>query len=304
MSEALYQSLVNRLGGFPTRVEPTSTLLERVDCGTYTREKIVLVCGTRTIPMYLLLPHVEGPRPAVLAHHQHAGEYHLGKSEPAGITGNPQMFYAHRLAMEGYVVAAWDAVGFEERYNALFSARHEHYLATRALVMGTCLEQEYMLDAFHVADYLAVRTEVDMEAGLGCIGHSLGGQNVLFNLLLDERVKVGVASCGIGTVQSFIEEQVTHNLAWYVPGLLQLGDTVGLTALLKGKRLFISQGTADSLFPMRGVMAFAESASQYAEVETCFFNGPHTFPDEAFTKAVAFLDDFFKSSTTVGGGKR
>ncbi len=295
MGSALYDNLVQAMGGFPDRQLKDALLLETVECDLYRREKHLLVCADRTIPLYLLLPRTDERRPGILAHHQHAGEYQLGKSEPAGIKGNPEMFYAQRLAEHGYVTVAWDCVGFEERHNPLLGQRHEHYLATKYLALGACLEREYMLDTMYVTDFLLSRSEVDPNR-LGCIGHSLGGQNVLFNMLLDARVTVGVSSCGIATLQSFIEENITHNLAWFVPGIVSLGDTPGLAPLLRGKSLFMSQGRQDPIFPLRGVRDFAAAAAVHAKVVTHEFDGGHQFPAESLDLAISFFDEWLRST--------
>ncbi|MFD1676466.1 alpha/beta hydrolase family protein [Alicyclobacillus fodiniaquatilis] len=285
----LYEQFVEVLGGgLHNREKVTATVVDQVELPLYRREKLLLSAGGRVIPTYLLLPRTDQPRPAILAHHQHNGEYHLGKSEPAGIAGNPDMHYAHRLAERGYVVVTWDAIGFEERNNAFFGRAHEQFLGTKALLEGACLQREYTLDAMYVTDYLLSRPEV-LTDSLATIGHSLGGQNVLFTLLLDDRVRVGVSSCGIGTAKSFTEEGIQHNIAWYIPGLLKLGDTPGLAPLLNAKSIFISQGSKDPIFPQRGVQAFADAARAYAEVRLRFFDGPHAFPADAQEAAFAFL---------------
>lgn len=41
------------------------------------------------IPAFLLLPDGDGPFAAVLVHHQHASQRHLGKSEVCGLAGDP-----------------------------------------------------------------------------------------------------------------------------------------------------------------------------------------------------------------------
>lgn len=298
MTVDLYERFAEALGGgLAPRADVSAVLLERVELASYRRDKLLLTAGARVIPLYLLLPHAHEPRPAILAHHQHNGEYHLGKSEPAGIAGNPEMHHARRLAERGYVVAAWDTLGFEERHNPLFGRLHEQYLGTRALAEGACLQREYTLDALYVADYLLSQPEV-RPTGLGTIGHSLGGQNVFFNLLADPRVRVGVSSCGIATVRSFLEESVQHNLAWYVPGLLKLGDTPGLAPLLAKKSLMVSQGSRDPIFPLRGVETFVAAARAYATVELHVFDGGHSFPADAQNVAFAFLDEH------LGGGFR
>src|SRR5688572_24002133 len=41
------------------------------------------------ITAFALVPRGTGPFPAVLVHHQHNGERHLGKSEVCGLVGDP-----------------------------------------------------------------------------------------------------------------------------------------------------------------------------------------------------------------------
>ncbi len=295
MAMDLYGQFVGLLGGGLSPREPVSaTRLETTELPAYRRERVILQAGNRLIPQYILYPKVDGRLPAILAHHQHAGEYHLGKSEVVGIAGNPSMRYAAHLAEHGYVVAAWDALGFEERNNPLFGRSYEHFLAGQALAEGACLEREYILDTMYVTDYLLTLPEVNPKA-IGTIGHSLGGQNALFTLLADERVTVGVASCGIGTVRSFIEDSIVHNPAWYLPGILKIGDTPALAPLLAGKSLFISQGASDAIFPLRGVLAFAEAAKIHANVKLHVFEGGHSFPPEAQRMAWEFFDEYLSA---------
>ncbi|MDQ3022062.1 MAG: hypothetical protein M3R36_16045 [Bacteroidota bacterium] len=67
------------------------------------------------IPSYLLLPKGDGPFPAVLIHHQHNSEWHLGKSEVCGIKGDPLNAFGSALANTGFIVIAPDSIGFEDR---------------------------------------------------------------------------------------------------------------------------------------------------------------------------------------------
>lgn len=48
-------------------------------------------------------------------HHQHAGNFGLGKSEVVGLAGDPDQGYARELAEAGFLTFAPDAIGFEER---------------------------------------------------------------------------------------------------------------------------------------------------------------------------------------------
>jgi hypothetical protein len=71
--------------------------------------------GGGGIPAFLLLPKGTGPFPAVLAHHQHNSEWHLGKSEVAGLAGDPLQAFGPALAKQGIVVLARDSLCFEDR---------------------------------------------------------------------------------------------------------------------------------------------------------------------------------------------
>jgi len=70
------------------------------------------------IPALLLVPDgvsARCPAPAIAVWHQHNGEWQLGKSEPAGLAGNPMHHTGVALAREGYVVLCPDALCFEDR---------------------------------------------------------------------------------------------------------------------------------------------------------------------------------------------
>ena len=47
--------------------------------------------------------------------HQHNGAFHLGKSEVAGLVGDPFQAFGPALARRGIAVLAPDAVSFEDR---------------------------------------------------------------------------------------------------------------------------------------------------------------------------------------------
>ncbi len=69
------------------------TVLEQKEIPEYQRQ-LIQYTGTEQddIRAYLFLPGQQKIKGAILVHHQHNGERHLGKSEVSGITGNPQQF--------------------------------------------------------------------------------------------------------------------------------------------------------------------------------------------------------------------
>src|SRR2546421_4352245 len=76
-------------------------VLDEVKLEHYRRQKILFSSpdGDR-VPAYLLLPDGPGKFPAVLCLHQTT---RIGKDEPAGVGGKPNLHYAAELAERGYV---------------------------------------------------------------------------------------------------------------------------------------------------------------------------------------------------------
>ena len=111
--------LMKLLGKFPTKVNPRVKTLEKKDCGKYIREKIEYsVEKGERIRAYILMPKNIKKAPAIFCHHQHAGNWELGKSEVVGIKGDRNQAVAVELAERGYITFAPDCIGFEERNSA------------------------------------------------------------------------------------------------------------------------------------------------------------------------------------------
>jgi dienelactone hydrolase len=120
--------------------------------------------------------------------HQHAGRYGLGKSEPAGLAGDPMHHTGARLAEQGFVVLCADALCFEERqrgHPALPAAlepngdggEYERIEFLRYVVDGKSMAWKNILDIRRAVDYLVSRPEVAADR-MGCYGHSMGSTHV------------------------------------------------------------------------------------------------------------------------------
>ena len=193
------------LGAVPDGPPPLAAAqVERVDLGDVVREKVTYaVERDERVPAFLFLPKTgAAPLPAVLCHHQHGGEFDVGKDGPAGLGSTPDQHYAIELARRGYVTLAPDAICFNERRDPagrLKGAEYERYQALHRLTEGKTLQGKYVWDARRAIDYLVSRPEVD-RARIGMIGHSLGGQETLFTTAADLRIKAAVSSCGFASL--------------------------------------------------------------------------------------------------------
>jgi dienelactone hydrolase len=261
MAGGFRQTLIQLLGRTPTRAALQPKLLERVALHGFVREKVSYqVEPGQRVSAYLFLPEGDGPRPAVLCIHQHNREFHLGKSEPAGLSGNPEQFTALELARRGYVTFAPDAIGFEERQHPILRGQdYERFEATRRLTQASCLQAKMLWDLQRALDYLTTRREVDRRR-LGSLGHSMGGQEALFLSAVDRRIAVGVSGCGFSSYQAIFAAAIVHNFAAYVPGLLRYGDLDRVLGLVAPRPFLVLAGQHDPLFPLEGVQATVRGA--------------------------------------------
>lgn len=276
------------LGDAPPPVPEHDELGEVVVDGVVVRRMVLHGDGRGQIPALVLTPDGGAGGPRVLAIHQHNDEYHWGKSEVAGLRGNPDMAYALELAQRGCTVLAPDVRGFEERGSGESDAnRAEHRLAWDLVARGSSLAAEHVADLRVSLSWLA--GQASSSSALGVVGHSLGGQLALFLTAADERVDAAVSSCGVATLASFADVPgLLHNPSWYVPGLRRAGDAPALAKALADQRILVSYGTADPLFPAAGVQEVVEAFRAGVATERPH-EGGHEFPGPERAAALDWL---------------
>jgi len=156
-----------------------------------------------SIPAFLLIPHGAGPFPALLVHHQHHGQWHLGKSEVCGLAGDPLQAFGPALAHHGIVVLAPDSLCFEDRRAHRSGIepdpdpdadglQHYNTLCYR-LLRGDTLMRGVLDEAARGVSLLRAHCAVDSQR-IGTLGHSYGGNTVLFHAALDVRIGFACAS--------------------------------------------------------------------------------------------------------------
>jgi putative membrane-bound dehydrogenase-like protein len=174
------------MGKFPDRsslppLDPRITAEVRLDGFRRLELTFAAEPGDR-VPAHLFLPDLPGGRraPGMLALHQTTA---IGKAEPAGLGGKPNLRYGLELARRGYAVLCPDYPSFGD---------YRYDFGADAHPSGT---MKGIVNHVRAVDLLASRPEVDPER-IGVIGHSLGGHNAIFAAAFDERLKVVVSSCG------------------------------------------------------------------------------------------------------------
>ncbi len=209
----------------------------------------------QSVPALVLIPDDVSPTkpaPAIAVWHQHAGQWHLGKSEPAGLAGNPMHHTGAVLAREGYVVLCPDALCFEERQDPsdqLKGGDYERFEFLRYTVAGKCMAWKNILDMRRAIDYLIERPEVDSER-IGCYGHSMGSTHTWLVGPHELRIKAFVGNCCLPTYAAIHDKKLLHCFPNFVPGIHSHGDTPDIAALIAPRALHLNFGEKDGGSPI------------------------------------------------------
>jgi len=219
------------------------------------------------VPAILLIPDGvsdSAPAPAVAVWHQHAGQWHLGKTEPAGLSGDPMHHTGVALAKLGYVVLCPDALCFEERQDPeqkLEAGAYERFEFLRYVVDGRCMAWKNILDMRRAIDFLVSRPEVDANR-LGCYGHSMGSTHTWLVGPWEPRLKCLVGNCCLPTYGAIHRTKLLHCFPNFIPGLYQFGDTPDIAGLIAPRALHLNFGETDGGSPIEEVKTGIEKIAQ------------------------------------------
>lgn len=290
------QEVMGPLPGASSRVPLDPKVLSESQMGSITRRKITYQSDTDDrVTAWLLVPERAAGKklPAVLCLQQTTS---LGKDEPAGLGGDPNLHYALHLAQRGYITLAPDYPSFgEHKYD--FAPAHGYVSGSMKAVW----------DNIRAVDLLTSFASVDSER-IGCIGHSLGGHNALFTAAFEPRIKVIVSSCGFCT---FLKDDVP---SWtgprYMPRIASLYgnsadkvpfDFTEIIGSLAPRPFLACAAVGDDDFDVSGVkdvMAAAKPVYQLfgkeSNLQAYYPEGGHGFPADAREVAYRFLDEHLK----------
>lgn len=300
---AILRRDIGRFLGFsPCRESPALQTLETVAEGGYRRLLVRYDSPDGdAIPAYLLVPDAAGVFPAVLVHHQHNGERFLGKSEVCGLAGDPWQAFAPALAAKGIVVLAPDSICFEDRRRQRSGRdpdlgadwlQHYNEMAYR-LLSGDLLMRKVLADSALALTVLESCEFVD-RARIGMLGHSYGGNTVLFHAALDERVRFACSSGAAGSYAAKMASNTGIEQAEVIPGFARRWDIGDLVACTAPRPLLLVSATDDPYahdapaVEARGRWAYSAMGAG-AALEHLRFVGGHALTRQRFARIVEWV---------------
>lgn len=217
----------------------------------FTRKTLTYLSNGQLVQAFLFEPLSKPVRTAAVVLHQHNSQWHLGKSEVAGLAGDPLQAFGPALARAGVAVLAPDAIGFESRrqpvhkdmdsnllapvLNVARGSSPEDWLqfynhAMHRLVQGELLMRSLLIDVAHSVSVLSMLVGAEQ---IGVIGHSFGGTVALFAGALDERIAFTVSSGAACSYRYKLAHGVGLDMALVIPGFaahFDIDDLIRCTA--------------------------------------------------------------------------
>lgn len=246
----LTRDALRQLLALPPPAVPHVEVLEETSIDGGVRKRVRYRGHREPVPAFLLEP----TRPhggAVLIQHQHASRWHQGKSEVAGLVGEPLQAFAPALAAQGWTVLAPDAPGFEDRRPGGPGTdqrpddwRQYHNAMAYRLVRGELLLTEAIGDLQVAIGVLGAHPDVDA-ARIGFLGHSHGGNLGQWLAAADPRLAF---TCVSGSTCSY-RHKLAHGtgleFTLIVPSVLDHLDVEDLVRLVRPRPLLVVAGLDD-----------------------------------------------------------
>lgn len=257
------------------------------------------------VPAWLLIPkNIATPAAAMLCLHQTTD---IGKGEPAGLGGRPNLHYAHELANRGFVCIVPDYPSFGD-YPYDFQTTGKHFASG---------SMKAIWNNIRAIDVLETLPEVDSDR-IGCIGHSLGGHNTLFTAAFDVRIRAAVTSCGFTAFHHYYNGNL---VGWtsdrYMPRIRDEYsndpnkvpfDFYEVLAAIAPRAVFINAPVSDDNFDVTGVRKVVDSVRDVYDLYGATKNFgdignrlisrypecSHDFPSEIREEAYAWLSEQLK----------
>lgn len=231
--EHLRRQILVSAGLYPLRPRPPVPVhrFGRVHKGAYAVEKIAL----ETLPGFvvganLYMPaRLQRPAPAVLVAH---GHWKYGRTHHADDYSVPAL--CANLAAQGYVVLAWDMVGYGDTQQL----PHDFGRTTEELVWLFSPFSLQLWNAIRALDFIESLPEVNRFL-IGMTGTSGGGTQTYLLAAIDERIRAAAPG---GMVSASFQGDDVCEMA---PGLRIDTNNVELTSLIAPRYLMLVAATGD-----------------------------------------------------------
>ena len=304
-------------------VRPAMRVLESEQRDGYVCQLVEYnVSPQERVRSYLLVPDGAGrfrKAPGLVLLHDHGARFDIGKeklvrplpSAPDHIKASAQqwvesgfdgVYFADRLAAEGYVVIVPDALYWgsrstetcqewsrrkfgdapgdpDELKTAVYEGQRTVYdsLARQGVVWA---EQTLREDA--AAARLLRRLPFVKKRRIGCFGWSMGAHRAWLLAAFCKQVRTGVALCWMTLMETQVQPYKASDYSMLIPQMRERYDFPDIARWLSPKPFFFLNGLQDKLFPVPAVeTAFARMQAIYEEkgaggrLRTEFFDGPH-----------------------------
>lgn len=257
-----------------------------------------------SIPAFLWIPEGNGPFPAVMVHHQHNGEWHFGKSEVAGLVGNSLQAFGPALAQCGFIVLAPDSICFEDRRKNKSGTepdkdeadwlQHYNEMSYR-LIKGDSLMRKILDDASCGISLLSHLPKVD-KSRIGCLGHSYGGNTVLFQAALDERIAFACSSGAVCSYQNKMDNFTGLEMSLVVPNIFHKWEIDKVISLINPRPFFIVSAeddkySKDAMDIYRSAKAASQKKGIPFNMEHTRYPGAHALTQERFDKILEWMSE-------------
>ncbi len=261
---------------------------DEVPCDGYIRRHVTYDVPSGRASAFVCIPdHCDNPVPVVFCHHQHAGQFDLGKSEVCGLRGQPDQSYAAELAQRGLVTIAPDAIGFEDR-NWADGQNVSWFELSSRLVLSRTLLADCLQEISLAIDYATSLPEADSQR-VGFIGHSYGGRAALWAPAWDRRISASVSNCGCIPYRESFTRDTGFQAEFVVPGFAADHD-IDEVITLADQCKYLIMATDDDRWS-RGANWIQErlDAQQVAHARIEIRLVGHEFPQAARDRAYTFL---------------
>jgi len=293
--DILRQQIKDYLGIQALNFPVQYTVVGKEECDGYFRLLIHYTGSEKdNIPAYLFIPKYEGIFPTVLIHHQHNGERHLGKSEVCGLDGNPLQAFGTALAKKGFIVLAPDSICFEDRRKNKTGIvpdeerdflQHYNEMCYRIL-KGSSLMKKVIDDAKIGINLLKGHEKVDKHR-IGVLGHSYGGNTVIFQAAINEDIAFACSSGAACTYKNKMDYGTGIEMAEVIPGFYNEYDIYDLIKCIAPRHILLVSATSDKYsmdadFIEQQTRSAFDKLGNSGSLEHRRYDGGHALTSERF----------------------